>query len=226
MNHTLGRFRVLLVALPFVIVSIVGAPLSAHAADPAPRLPSNALPVPLVPQATDYSCGAAALMSVLYYWQVYDGTETDLYARLGTNEKWGTEPEPMAAMAKRLGLRAEIKQKMTLQDLRDHLKDGSTVILDLQAWRILKPHQTPLPWKDNWEDGHYVVLIGMDSLYAYFMDPSAHVGYGYMPIIELLDRWHDYEDRNGPIERSEQLGVVISGTRAHTAFPSALVRME
>lgn len=192
------------------------------AAEPAPSLPHGYLPVPLVPQATSYSCGAASLMAALEYWNVYDAPETKLFKPLHTTKKDGTEPSPIAEVARKYGLRAEIRDGLNLLDLRDALKDGTTVILDLQAWAD-KP---PLDWKSEWEDGHYVVLIALDPNYAYFMDPSSHGAYAYVPLLELLDRWHDYDNRDGQIHRHENLGILIHGANPRAHFPTDLIRMQ
>lgn len=184
-----------------------GAAARPHESAPAPRMPADALAVPAVSQAYDYSCGAAALTAVLYYWQVFEGHETDLYAALETTPKDGTEPRKLEEVAKSFGLSAAVKRDMTLDDLKDSLWKGETVILDIQAWRD-KPGGA---YGEDWDDGHYVVLIGMDERYAYVMDPSAVGGYAYIPLPELLERWHDAEDRHGRVERNVHLGVAISG---------------
>src|SRR4051812_48617178 len=48
------------------------------------HLPPGALGVPVVEQATDYSCGPATLMAVLRYWQRPVACEQDLYPALHT----------------------------------------------------------------------------------------------------------------------------------------------
>lgn len=192
---------------------------------PVPKLPREALKVPIIPQATDYSCGAAALLSVLYYWQAYDGTESSLYPLLNTTPEDGTEPNKIAEVAASLGLQASYKENMTLGELRRGLDEGKTLILDIQAWRDVTKYGGS-PWRDNWEDGHYVVLVALDDVNAYFMDPSAGIGYGFIPLPELLDRWHDYEDRNGRVWKYFNLAVIISGDEPLKKFPGKLVRIE
>ncbi len=127
-----------------------------------PKLPVNALPLPTMPQATDYSCGPATLLSVLVYWQAYEGNEEDLYPILGTTRKDGTHPVALTEGAKLLGLDATLRTGMTLQDLRNALRLGQTVILDIQAW---KDSDGPIvDWKDVWNEGHYVALIGITAV--------------------------------------------------------------
>lgn len=152
---------------------------------PAPRLPADALPVPCVTQPDEYGCGASSLQAVLYYYRVSDGDLRTLYKPLGTNPKMGTDSGPIVAYAKNQGLTARSATNASLDDLRASLANRDPVMLAIQAWR-----EKDVAWVDDTEDGHWVVLVGMDATYAYFMDPWAHFGPGYLPLTELLERWH------------------------------------
>ncbi|TBR24538.1 M28 family peptidase [bacterium] len=189
-----------------------------------PRLPEGRLAVPLVRQATSYSCGAAAVMAVLQYWGVYDGGESGLYPELGTTEKDGTDPRSMAKVLAARGLESSWREGMTEADLEGHLARGETVILDIQAWTEDDP--TPEDYSDNWEDGHYVVLVGLDDTNVYVMDPSVSAGYGYFPRAELKARWRDYEDRGGTVWRNAGLGIVAKGKAVPAGFPAPLQRVR
>jgi predicted double-glycine peptidase len=201
--------------------------LSSHAALAArPELPKGALPVPLVPQATRYSCGAAALLSVLQYFKSAYVNESGLYPALQTTPEAGTHPRAILRVALSKGLEGELKTGMTLDDLRESLARGMPVILDIQAWPVLKPGHPPVDWKNTWEEGHYVVLVGMDEEFAYAMDPSTHASYGYLPLAELIDRWHDYEASSGKVERYIHLGIRLKGATSLPKFPSGLTRID
>ncbi len=193
----------------------LGAPeMTARAA--APRLPQDALPIPLVRQTSDYSCGPAALVAVLRYFQVWDGPEAHLYRLLGTSTDQGTLPEAIAIGARRFGLQASVEQPMTLTQLQSAVRAGKPVILELQAWRDPKGRRDT--WLNNWDDGHYVVLTGMDHQFAYFMDPSTDNAYTYLPLQELLSRWHDVNPSRGPRSQHDyHLGIVV-------AAPSSIAR--
>lgn len=193
-------------------------------AAPEPRLPKDFLPVPLVRQANSYSCGAAALLSILFYWRVHDGGESSLYARLDTTEKDGTEPVKLAEGARSFGLEARLQEGSSLDELRAALKRGETAILDLQAWRTEETKK--IPWDRDWDDGHYVVLVGLDGDYAYVMDPSSSGAYAYLPLDELALRWHDFEDRHGPRREYRRLAVFIKGKTPLKALPGPLLRLE
>jgi predicted double-glycine peptidase len=190
---------------------------------PKPALPPGSLPLPIVRQATDYSCGAAALLAILFYWGVYDGGESELYAELGTTPADGTPPWNLAKGARAHGLDAEMKEHQTLDDLREGLARGETIIVDYQAW---KDGDDGKPWKDTWEDGHYSVLAGIDDHYVYLMDPSGGPGYVYIPIAEFLERWHDYETTPAGKVEARQLAIYIKGDKALKTFPGPLIRGE
>jgi predicted double-glycine peptidase len=151
-------------------------------------LPKQALRVPSVAQTTNFSCGAASLAAVLRYWKVWDGQERDLWPALHTTEKDGTEPRPLADVARAHGLLAAYRRDVTIDELRAAVARGETVILDLQAWA-----DKPVVWRDDWDDGHYVVLVAIDPARIYYMDPSEDSGYGQLPISEFVERWHDAE---------------------------------
>jgi predicted double-glycine peptidase len=194
------------------------------AAQAPPRLPARALPVPLFRQSTGYSCGASALQAVLYYWRVYGGQESKLYPTLGTTPERGTPPEGLVAGAKAFGLSARMQEGTELADLRRALAAGETVILNLQAWSNASAQATP--WKDRWEDGHYVVLVAMDEAHLYVMDPSTGAGYAYLPIPEFLDRWHDWTTVEGQRREYRGLAIFIKGKTPLAASPAPLTRME
>lgn len=195
---------------------------------PPPRLPEGFQPLPLVAQETDYSCGAAALCAAMGYWDVFSGSETALHRALDTHPDHGTHPDKIVEVARRHGLRARLREGLKPSDLRRALARGETVILGIQAWR--GEEEKDKPWKDIWERGHYVVLVGIDRHYAYFMDPSLEEGYGYIPLPELMERWHDYEDRDGYPRREYRRSAVFLRGRgrppASRGDPPGLSRIE
>lgn len=184
----------------------------------SPALPRQASGVPLVRQQTGYSCGPAALLAILKYFGVFAGTEQQLYGIVNTSPEEGTLPEDLATGARHFGLSAVVESAMTVERLRTVLAAGRLVILEFQAWRDAE--RATVPWRDTWTDGHYAVLIGMDAWFAYFMDPSTDGAYTFVPLPELVERWHDVNPvRPVPLEpRDLQLGVII-GDLARHRFP-------
>jgi len=185
-------------------------------------------PVPIISQASSYSCGAAALMAALIYFGVFDGPESDLHASLAVTPQEGTHPDRIVAVARARGLTADKRTGLTLADVEQALAQGAVVILAIQAW----PEQSQTSprdagaWEARWEDGHYVVAVGLDDRNLYVMDPSVRGSYGFIPRAELLRRWHDFEITGGRRVEYDRLGIVIRGKPAFRRFPEAPVRVE
>ena len=157
-------------------------------------------------------------MSVLFYWNSFDGGETELYQILGTTEQNGTEAPKLADAARSFGLEAIYRTDLNVERLRHFLAKGYTIILNIQAWTDEKEPN----WSDKWDDGHFVVLVGMDGTRGYFMDPSLSAGYGYIPLGELPERWHDYVNN----EKVHNIGVLIKGRNPLKTMPAPLARIE
>ncbi len=166
------------------------------------------LAVPLISQAHPWSCGAAALMSALVYFGKFDEAEARLDDELGANPKNGTRVARIVDEARRFGLQAEARTGMTLEDLGREVARGSVVIAAIQAW----PAQKVADWSTTWEDGHYVVVVGLSRDRVFVMDPSVRTGYAYLRRPDFLARWHDYELDAGRKVVWDKLGIVIRGT--------------
>jgi predicted double-glycine peptidase len=198
------------------------APGSETASGGDASLPALLSGVPDVRQSTGYSCGAAALQAVLAYWGTSE-REDRLIARLRTTPDQGTHPDDIVRVARELGLEAELRENLALSDLETALARGATVIVDLQAWR----ESPEPPWAERWDDGHYMVLLGIDRENLYFEDPSLLGSRGFIPVPEFLDRWHDYEGE-APRDASDRtyvrMAIFVHG--AAPAPPPVLEKVE
>lgn len=146
--------------------------------------------VPDVRQSQPYSCGAACLQAVLNYYGI-DKREGVLMQELNTTEEAGTHPDSIVRVARAHGLDAELRTNLTLADLEEAAAGRIPVIITCQAWSDVSPAN--LSWDRDWEDGHYMVVIGIDKDNVYFEDPSLLGTRGVIPREEFLSRWHDYE---------------------------------
>jgi len=192
------------------------APAPVRSASPA-DLPFAA--VPDVRQSTGYSCGAAALQAVLAYWGIEE-REDRLIARLHTTPEAGTHPDDIVRGARELGLTADLREGLDLADLERALAGGTSIIVDLQAWR----DRADAPWAETWDDGHYMVLLGLDAANLYFEDPSLLGARGVIPRAEFVDRWHDYEG-DPPLDPSDRryvrMAIFLKGRHPAPARPAA-----
>jgi len=149
--------------------------------------------LPHIRQNTDYTCGAAALMAVLQYYRLYDETEAELAIALNATEDWGTEPEAIVEIASSYGIQAIYKQ-CTLDEIMEDLHMGWPTIILYQAWS-----DNFKLWKNDWDDGHYSVIVGIDHYNVYLEDPSLPNEIGYIPRDEFLERWHDIDKSNNKL---------------------------
>lgn len=160
----------------------------------------NLIRVPMTRQSTDYTCGVAALQSVLAYYG--DEIREDHLAKLlGTNPKNGTDYRRFVEYAKSKGYKVAVYKDMTLEQLEALIRKGQPVICAIQAWSA-----DALNYNEDWKDGHYVIAIGYDKERIYFMDPSTLGHYTYIPIRQFLQRWHD-EDQQ--VHKLIHFGIVI-----------------
>ena len=169
-----------------------------------PEGPVELLRVPDVRQDENYTCGPSSLQAVLGYYGE-EHFEADLAEQSHADPEEGPPPANLAKTARELGFQAEIKEHLTLEDLEKSVKEGVPVIIAAQAWR--DDNEKDKPWKEIWDSGHYMVVIGLDNKNVYFEDPSIFHSRGVIPRDEFLDRWHDI-DYNQPCNN---LGIFIHG---------------
>ncbi len=180
--------------------------------------------VPDVRQSTTYSCGAAALQAVLCAWGI-DSRERTLMDECGTTESAGTAPEAIAAAARARGLRATLVEDTDLAALEEAAARGVPAIVAIQAWTDARP--AGFTWREDWEDGHYIIVLGLDDDNVYVEDPSLLGTRGLIPRREFLDRWHDYTGEP-PFDATDRawrrLAIFIEGGRP--AAPAAYSLVE
>jgi predicted double-glycine peptidase len=179
------------------------------------RLPANRIAIPPVKQHTDYSCGPAATLSLLRFWRWERFARIDeasLFRPLRTTASEGTEPEPMVEyLREAAGLDADYRHgDVTLAQLESAVDAGEPPIVDLQAWR-----DDARPWRDTWDAGHYVVMVGYDAERLFVMDPSVLTagGYAFLPRAELDERWHDLAGMDE--RRLERMAIFVRSSGPH-----------
>jgi len=160
-------------------------------------------------QSTEYSCGAAALQAVLSHWGI-DKDENELIQLLHTSPETGTYVGDIVRVARMVGLKAELKENVTLAELHEALKKGESVIVCGQAWRSREDSLKSV--QEDWEDGHYVVVLGMDSKYVYYQDPFIRRGKGFVTHRKFDEAWHNVRGKTSTDTKKQvHLGVFISG---------------
>src|SRR5262245_33513250 len=162
-------------------------------------------------QSTEYSCGASALQAVLSYWG-RDVAEAELIELMHTNPEVGTYPEDIVRGARSLGFDAELKEGLTLDEVERRTAGGDPMIALGQVWRSQKGQASSVA--DEWDNGHYIVVLGVDKDYVYFQDPYVRMSKAFVPRRSFEEHWHQAMggDRvNNP--ELIHLGIFVRGQR-------------
>lgn len=198
-----SMFLVLQILLPsaFCATKKTPPPVAASAnTREALKLPLNLIKIPQTRQATNYTCGVAALQSVLGYFGE-EFREDELAKKLKANSHDGTAYANIARFAEKQGFHVHIHKGMTLDDLKRLLDKRAPVICLIQAWS-----ERPIDYSKVWSEGHYVVAIGYDDKNIFFMDPSTLGNYAYIPASEFVKRWHDTDGK----EHLKHFGMLVA----------------
>ena len=162
-------------------------------------------------QGTEYSCGASALQAVLSYWGKEVG-EAELMKLLRTTPEEGTYPENIVKGAQSLGFEAELKENLTLDEIGRFTANGDPVIALAQVWRSEK--NSAKSAAEDWDDGHYIVALGVDRDYVYFQDPYVHMSKAFMPRRTFEEHWHQV--MGGDLKKNpklDHLAIFIRGRK-------------
>ena len=141
------------------------------------------IPLPLTRQSTDYTCGAAAVLSIHGYFGE-NPLEVDLVSPLQLTSAFGTDRKSMESYFQSIGYEISVHEPMSLSNLKEYLSEGHPVLCLVQAWDNQKDYT------NYWGIGHYIIAIGYDQERIYFMDPWILGNYGYISIGEFMNRWH------------------------------------
>lgn len=97
-------------------------------------------------QTTDYTCGPAALLTLIrYYGQ--DGDEMQIARQVKSNAEKGTHPANIAAWLRERGFDANFHENGSLEMLRENLQKGRPTLVEWIDW-----------------GGHWVLVIGYDTI--------------------------------------------------------------
>jgi uncharacterized protein len=174
-------------------------------------------------QSTEYSCGASALQAVLSYWGK-DVEEQELMQRLNTSPETGTYVGDIMRVARELGFDAEVKEDLSLSDLHAAMAKGIPVIVCGQAWRSRE--QSDKSPQEDWEDDHYVVVMGMDNKYVYYQDPFVKRGNAFVSHRIFEESWHNVRGITASDKKKQiHLGVFISGDTPPRRHPLGAMKV-
>lgn len=161
---------------------------------------------PNLRQSDHDSCGVVALQVVLQYYGI-DLVESELKTDLKFNKKDGVLPENIIKFCHKMDLKTDDKENMTIDDLKKYINDDIPVIIEIQSWKNY-PKPKDIKYENDWEDGHYVVVIGYTDKEIILSD-SATINLTYIKYDDLMERWHDIDKG----EKHIQYGIAIYGKK-------------
>jgi len=131
------------------------------------------------------------------YYGVYI-QEDELINELGTG-KDGTRVDKMISVAESKGFHVEAREHWSGLDVKRYIDRGVPVIVLLQAWA--ERFMTLKDWRNDYDHGHYAVVIGYAKGVVLFEDPASFRR-TWLREYEFLARWHDLDvGRNRKYER-------------------------
>lgn len=120
---------------------------------------------PTTRQSTEYTCGPASLKVVFGYLGI-QVLEAELAVSLRTTPAEGTAWSDMVRVVKSYGFKIIHDGEMTTTLIKKYLNDHLPVIVGFQAW-MAENHD----YKNEWNAGHYAVIIGYNKKGFIFEDP-------------------------------------------------------
>lgn len=175
--------------------------------------------VPDVKQTTDYTCGIASLAAVLGFYGI-NVTEEQLLKETYIDPEVGVAIAEIIKAGKRRGFTPTLVENASLEKLEDSVNNGQLTIILSQAWRAKSGwFRRHIPWEEEWDAGHYMVVIGYDEENIYFEDPWILGTRGFIPRDEFLKRWHGPSDSDVPTQRQ---AIFFEGSADLTKKPLRL----
>jgi ABC-type bacteriocin/lantibiotic exporter with double-glycine peptidase domain len=174
----------------------------------------NFIRVPLCRQETEYTCGVACVQSILKCYGM-DYNQEVLAETLQSKPILGTDFKDIINFMRQLGFKAYFVENMSIDGLKFLISNGITPMLMIQAWA-----GNGVDYVSDWKDAHYVIACGYDKNRIFFMDPYTLGNYTYIPVSELLKRWHVIDKC---IHKYYRSGLIIK--KEHCSFeydPSAM----
>ena len=131
---------------------------------------SRVLDLPDIRQTTDYTCGPSAAMAAARYHGIGPENLQSWIEALGTTAELSTHPSAIVDYLRRLGLQVEERQRMTLRQLAEYIRQGRPVICPVQDY------SESMSDLARFDYGHYVSVCGVvgqpGDRYVIAQDPS------------------------------------------------------
>jgi uncharacterized protein YvpB len=112
----------------------------------------------------------------------------------------------MIAVSEKKGFQVVAKCGFSLQEIKQFVDAKHPVIVLVQAWA--ERDMTLDDWRQDNDDGHYVIVIGYHDYDIVFEDPASFRR-TWMTEEEFIVRWHDIDP--GTKEKLDHFAMVLLG---------------
>jgi len=109
-------------------------------------------------------------------------------------------------VAEKNGFQVIASKGVSLDVVKQYIDNNYPVIVAVQAWA--ERYMTLEDWKVDYDDGHYVIVIGYNNGIIIFEDPASFRR-TWMMEEEFLVRWHDIDPRAK--EKFDHFAMVLLG---------------
>lgn len=139
------------------------------------------LDIPILTQETDYGCGAIAISAIMKsIYSNFNKTENEMLLLLKSEKDYGTKISEMMKFLNSYNISSHFIGNASYEII-GKLLPNNIIITEYQT-DCNKP-----------ECGHYVIIVGINDKYIYFMDPLKNK-YVYMNRDNFIKRWHGWYD--------------------------------
>lgn len=173
--------------------------------------------IPLCRQATNYTCGPAALQSILGYYNC-EYQEDVLSKELHCVNPTGTDFRWILRFCNTHHFVASFYENIALSTVLTYIDQNIPVLLLIQCWTN-SPNQFPSYSTNIHDSNHYVVACGYTNTSVIFMDPSTLGHYTYLRKDELMNRWH-LQDEYGVYQNS---AILITPTTPTVPYDESIL---
>ena len=162
--------------------------------------------LPIGRQTFDFDCGAKALQVVMAYYGIAV-REDELIGELKCDAD-GVPVQNMVSVAEKRGFSVVAECGVSLETVKRYVDENHPVIVLVQAWA--ERYMTLEDWKEDNDDGHYVIVTGHHGYIIVFEDPAS---FGtWMTEEEFIARWHDVDPRTK--EKLDHFAMVLLGKQS------------
>src|SRR4029079_5862004 len=121
--------------------------------------------------------------------------------------------------AQALGFKATAKANLTLDEVAKFTAMGHPMIALAQVW--LSQSKSKESVEDEWDSGHYIVVLGVDKDNVYFQDPYVLMSKAFMPRKLFEAHWHQV--MGGDVKKDPKLmpvGIFVRGVKPAKSRPA------